>query len=285
MAISFPDSANAIYQPLADFIDQLKGQVNSQKAKLDDLQSPVYTPSSLASSAAELNALRNELNALLFSGFAIGFNPYQYRIGNDGKLSANTALTFAAEKLHDSRDAITGSYGLALIVSASSESVFAQNLQTIIQLMPFLEWTHCYHLAAKHAVIPVEKMQVPTARLNPRWRADDFQFSEPLTGTYQYLDAELATSESVAESATNPVDRLKQLADKKNQVLSKLVNDMNAFIATFQGDCTAIKLTGTTSQMAKQLQETTVSEEPYSTVFVMVSDTVPTFFYQMVGVE
>lgn len=284
MTISFPSSANAIHQPLADFIEQLKGQVTTQKAKLDDIQSPVYTPSALADSASELNALRDELNALLFSGFAIGFNPYQYRIGNDGKLSANTALSFAAEKLTDSKEPITGNYGLALVVSAASESQLASQLESLVSLLPFPEWVNCYHLAAKNAVMAVEKMQVPTARLNPHWRADDFSNNQPLADTFAYLDAELATSESVAESATNPVERLKQLADVKNQVLSKLLDDMAVFIASFQGDCTAIKLTGTPSQMAKQLSETSVSEQAYSSVFLLVSDDEPTFFYQMVGV-
>lgn len=284
MGISFPSSANAIHQPLADFIDQLKGQVTTQKAKLDDIQSPVYTPSALADSASQLNALRAELNTLLFSGFVIGFTPYQYRVGNDGKLSANTALAFAAEKLTDSKEPITGNYGLALVVSAASESQLASQLESLVSLLPFPEWVNCFHLSAKHAVMAVEKMQVPTARLNPHWRADDFSNNQPLADTFAYLDAELATSESVAESATNPVERLKQLADVKNQVLSKLLDDMAVFIASFQGECTAIKLTGTPSQMAKQLNETSVSEQAYSSVFLLVSDDEPIFFYQMVGV-
>ena len=284
MAISFPSSANAIHQPLADFIDQLKGQVTTQKAKLDDIQSPVYTPSALADSANQLNSLRGELNTLLFSAFVIGFTPYQYRVGNDGKLSANTALAFAAEKLTDNKEPITANYGLALVISAASKSQLASQLQSLVNLLPFPEWVNCFHLSAKNAVMAVEKMQVPTARLNPHWRADDFSNNQPLANTYAYLDAELATSESVAESATNPVERLKQLADKKNQVLSKLLDDMGAFIASFYGDCTAIKLTGTPSQMAKQLSETSVSEQAYSSVFLLVSDDEPTFFYQMVGV-
>lgn len=284
MAISFPSSADAIHQPLADFINQLKGQVSRQKAKLDALSSPVHTPSDLVDNASELNALRDELNALLFSGFAIGFTPYQYRVGNDGKLSANAALSFAAEKLTDSKEPITGQYGLALIVSASSESQLASLLQTLVSLLPFPEWVNGCHLAAKHAVMDIEKMQVPSTRLNPHWRADDFANNAPLADAFVYLDTELAVSESVAESATSPVERLKQLADRKDQVLSQLLDDVSAFIATFAGDCTAIKLTGTPSQMAKQLLDTNVSEQAYSSVFLLVSEDEPTFFYQMVEV-
>lgn len=283
-SIQFPQVAENIHNDLSDFISKLKGHINTQSGKLDKLTSPLHTPSELADDAKNLIELREQLNALLFSGHAIAFTPYQYRIGNKQTLSADTAAEFASEKLTDQRDPIQGKHGLALFVTDYNQSTFANSLISITQILPFPEWLAVADKAAKNAVLDIEKMQVPDAKLNPYWRNEDYSNQNPLDTTEQLLGSELAQAESVAESDISPVDRLKQLATIQNESLTQLLDDTNNFISLFNGQVYALKLTGTPDNMAKQLREASISSEPYSTLFLMVSNDEPTFFYEMVNV-
>ena len=99
-----------------------------------------------------------------FSGHAIALNPYQYRIGNNGVLSADTAASFAADKLTEQLDSINASYGLALVVTASNESTFAKNVQSITNVLAFPEWLATADKAAQNAVLELNKMQIPQKR-------------------------------------------------------------------------------------------------------------------------
>lgn len=279
--IAFPSTAQGIHNQLSSFISQLKTHVSSQAGKLDALD--VHTPSELATEAVSLSDINEQITHLLFTGYGLAFTPYQYRIGNDGLLSADTALAFAAEKLTDSLDPVHGSYGLALAVTASDESTLASRLQTITKLLAFPEWLAAADHAAKHAVLAIEKLQIPGERLNPYWHTDDYALEQPLANTQWQLYAESATAEATAESNIKPTDRLKQLATQQNTRLTQLLTDMTQLIALFSGSCSAIKLTGTPDQMAKTLKESSISGEPYSVLFLLLSDTKPTFFYEMVN--
>ncbi len=280
--IAFPTTAQGIHDQLSSFISQLKTHVSSQAGQLEGLD--IHTPSELAVDATSLSGISEQITNLLFTGYALAFTPYQYRIGNDGRLAADTALTFAADKLTDSVDSIKGKHGLALAVTASDESTLAKRLQAITQLLAFPEWLAAADHAAKHAVLAIEKLQIPGERLNPYWHADDYALQQPLASTQVQLYAENATAEATAESNIKPTDRLKQLATQQNTRLTQLLADMTQLIALFSGSCSAIKLTGTPNQMAKTLKESSISSEPYSVLFLLVSNTKPTFFYEMVNV-
>ncbi|PMT73895.1 hypothetical protein C1S86_24385 [Vibrio parahaemolyticus] len=282
--LTFPQAANNIHTQASDFISQLKDHVTSQSAKLDALKNPLHTQSELAANAAGLLSLRDELNNLLFDGHAIAFTPYQYRIGTENRLSADNAAKFAAKKLTEQYDPISGQHGLAIFITASTESDFANKISTISKLLPFPEWIALSDMATKHAVLTIEKMQIPPKRLNPYWREDDYSNQAPLSTSDDLIGAELAQAEAIAENATSPVARLKSLASIQTQQLDQLSNDITAFIALFTGECYAMRLTGTTSSMATQLRDASISSEPYSTLFLMVSKTEPIFFYQMVDV-
>lgn len=283
-SIKFPSTTQGIHKQLATFIGQLKSHVSSQAGKLDKLSSPLHTPSELTSDAQNLIDLRDQLNALLFSGHACAFTPYQYRIGTNQTLSADSAAEFAANKLTDQHDSIQGQHGLALFVTAYNESTFASNLTSITKILPFPEWLAVADKAAKNAVLDIEKMQVPDAKLNPYWRNEDYSSQNPLDTAEQLLGSEIAQAEAVAESDISPVERLKQLATIQNESLNQLLNDTNNFISLFNGQVYALKLTGTPDNMAKQLREASISSEPYSTLFLMVSNDEPTFFYEIVNV-
>jgi len=280
--IRFPPSTQNIHDQLSSFIGQLKAHVSNQAEKLDELV--IHTPSELAEDAVNLSGINDQITNLLFTGYGLAFTPYQYRIGNDGLLAADTALSFAAEKLTDSLDLVNGSYGLALVVTASDESTLASRLQAITKLLAFPEWLAAADHATKHAVLAIEKLQIPGERLNPYWHADDYALQQPLASTQVQLCAENATIEAIAESNISPTDRLKQLATQQNTRLTQLLADMTQLIALFSGSCSAIKLTGTPNQMAKTLKESSISSEPYSVLFLLVSSTKPTFFYEMVNV-
>ncbi|NAW59635.1 MULTISPECIES: hypothetical protein [unclassified Vibrio] len=282
--ITFPHAAQSIHAQASGFIGQLKSHVASQASQLDKLSRSLHTPSELADSAAGLAALREQLNSLLFSGFAVALTPYQYRIGTQQRLSADTAATFAAQKLTEQYDPVSGKHGLALVITGSTESTFAANLSAITTLLAFPEWLAVTDHAQKNAILAIEKMQIPARRLNPYWRTDDYAYQAPLSTTQHYLSAELAQAQACAESAVSPVERLKQLAALQSQTMDTLLTDVSNFIRLFQGQCYAVRLTGTPANMAKQLRETRISAEPYSTLFLMVSDQEPTFFYQMVNV-
>lgn len=283
-SIKFPSTTQDIHEQLTTFIGQLKSHVSSQAEKLDKLPSPLHTPSDLANDAQSLIELREQLNSLLFSGHAIAFTPYQYRIGSKQTLSADTAAEFAAEKLTDLRDPIGGQHGLALLVTDYNQSSFANSLASITQILPFPEWLAVADKAAKTAVLDIEKMQIPDAKLNPYWRKEDYSNQNPLDTTERLLGSEIAQAEAVAESDISPVERLKQLATIQNESLTQLLDDTNNFISLFNGQVYALKLTGTPDNMAKQLREASISSEPYSTLFLMVSNDEPTFFYEMVNV-
>lgn len=280
--VAFPGTAQGIHDQLSNFINQLTTHVSSQAGQLDDLG--IHTPSELAEDAASLSGINDQITNLLFTGYALTFTPYQYRIGNNGLLAADTALAFAADKLADSLDPVHGAFGLALAVTASDESTLARRLQTITKLFAFPEWLAATDHATKHAVLAIEKLQIPGERLNPYWHTDDYALQQPLASTQAQLYAENATVEATAESNISPTDRLKQLATQQNTRLTQLLADMTQLIALFSGSCSAIKLTGTPNQMAKTLKESTISGEPYSVLFLLVSDTKPTFFYEMVNV-
>lgn len=283
-SIRFPSSTQNIHDQSKSFIEQLKSHTSSQAGKLDKLSSPLHTPSELASEAQNLIDLREQLNALLFSGHACAFTPYQYRIGAKQMLSADTAATFAAEKLTDQLDPIQGQHGLALFITAYNESTFASNLANIVKILPFPEWLAVADKAANNAVLEIEKMQTPETKLNPYWRGENYSNQNPLNTTEHLLGSEVAQAEAVTESNLKPTERLKQLATLQSDSLTQLLDDSANFISLFNGQVYAIKLTGTPRNMAKQLREASVSSEPYSTLFLMISDDEPTFFYQMVNV-
>lgn len=278
--IKAPGTITDVHQQASDFIEQLKMQIDTRSLNLNNIDG-LHSPSPLASDATKLKPLRAQINDLLFAGNAIAFNPYQYRIGNDGVLSADSAKAFASEKLTEQLDSISARYGLALVVTAGNESQFAENLQTIIKLLPFPEWIQTATSAANHAVLTIESAQIPAKRFNPYWRDDDYSLQQPLARSEQLTGDELAQGESVAESGVSPVSRLQELAAIQVNRLSKLVTDTNNFLNTFTGQCYAIKLTGTPRDMARQLDDITISSEPLSALFLMTSNDEPVFFYEM----
>lgn len=282
--ITFPSSAKSLLTGAQDFAEQANEQAQGQAGKLNALSEPFHTPSAIADDAASVAALRDELNTLLVSGYSLAINPYQYRADDDEFLSPGAAANIAADKLTASDVPALGAHGLALVVSASTESVFAQSVLDLVSVMPFPDWRTLADRASKSAVLDLEKMQIPTVRRGPFWLRDNLAQQVPLSSTEQLIGAMIARAEAVGESNTSPVERLKALAKMSADNLTQLAASADALTALFAGSCRALKLMGTPVSMAKQLREADWTGEPFSALFLMVCDTEPTYFYQMVNV-
>lgn len=282
--ITYPSSVRLIAEHLESFTPSLAQRAQAKLVKLNEL-APLHSPSHLSELASQLHELNDELMRLQCQAVSLCINPYQYGIGLNGTLSADTALAFAAQQLlNESAYREVGlTHGVALVVTAPTPSQFASRLSAVTNVLAFPPWLSLSNLAAKHSVLAIERAQIPKARPAPYWQTLNVSDCAPLHDVNDVLTNAISVANACATNAVSPVDRLTQLAQKQMDRLTLLQKHLQSLSSLFSEQVYAIKLSGLPVVMAKQLRDFRTDNQPHSTVLIMLCGTPPIFLYEALG--
>ncbi|MGL4712275.1 MAG: hypothetical protein ACRCWP_06850 [Shewanella sp.] len=286
-SISYPESIKSIALPANDFAQAMIEQVRVTQTRLDALPA-LHSPSPLSEQASQLQGLSDELMQLQCQGVSLCVTPYQYGVGLNGTLSADTALAFAAQQLlNEAAYSASGLgalvHGVALVVTAPTQSQFASRLSAVTDVLAFPQWLALSNLAAKHAVLAIERAQIPKARPAPYWQAINVSDCAPLHPINDTLSKGISVTGACATNAVSPVERLTQLAQKQVDRLALLQKHLQSLNALFSEQVYATTLSGLPAVMAKQLRDFRTDNQPHSTVLIVLCDTPPVFLNEALG--
>lgn len=283
--IQYPKSVLSIAQSAGDFSLAMIEQVRATQARLDALPA-LHSPSPLSEQASQLQGLSDELMQLQCQGVSLCVHPYQYGVGLNGTLSADTALAFAAQQLlNEAAYSAAGAlmHGVALVVTAEAQSQFASRLSAVTDVLAFPPWLALSNLAAKHAVLAIERAQIPKARPAPYWQALNVSDCAPLYPLNDALSNGISVAHACATNAISPVERLTQLAQKQVNRLTLLQKHLQSLNSLFSEQVYATSLSGLPAVMAKQLRDFRTDNQPHSAVLIILCDAPLKFLNEALG--
>lgn len=198
----------------------------------------------------------------------ICLHPYQYGIGHKKTLSAPTALQLAVSGL-SSPDIAHLHVGIALVVTGRDANHFASTINTLAQIINHPAWVALSTQASAEALLSIEKMQIPREKLAPYWTETRLDFMSPR------LDCAHALGSANAHNAvddTTPTERLISVALHQKHQLAQQKQVLMQLKSKFAGQCYALRLTGTTNAMKKQLTDFQTDNQPYASVLILLSN-------------
>lgn len=279
----WPKTVEAIHSHSSSLCHLKQSRIDEQVSKLEALSSIKHTISPVAKKASELGALRSELNALLFNAFSIAISPYQYGIGNERTLTPVNACKFAAQKLRDQMDSITGNNALAFWVGTDSEAQLAESLTSMTRVLPFHQWIEVASMARQYTYSQYEHGQIPVPAMFPYWVVDDFALADPINQSVSAVLREVCQVEASNSENDNALSKLKRLGEKAQSNLAEMNSEVELIKELFQGACDVVSLSGTINEMANQLEQQQLAYHPHAALMLIVSDDEMVFLHEMVG--
>lgn len=195
-------------------------------------------------------------------------HPYQYHIGYKSILSAHTAIKIGCDAILRA-EISRQTNGVALIVTASDASHFANKVSQIARFIAHPAWIQLSRLATKKTMQNIERMQIPKRDINPVWIDDNLEYMNPIFETNSVIESSISC---VVNDELTPAQRIVQLARHQVSYLQKKKNELADLKNLFSGNCYALKLTGPKNAMHKQLSEMQTDNQPYSSLLILLSE-------------
>ncbi|MEZ9233236.1 hypothetical protein AB4259_19365 [Vibrio amylolyticus] len=291
-SISWPTTAQTIQTSAETVTDQVGTEINNALSRLTPLVGDAnYGRHPLSVEAGALLGLRDDLNNLIQQGTVISATPYQFEVGQKLEsgyyLTPNNARDTLAAKMRDQLDHHrpqgTGPNGsihcIAVMLSASNKESFASRLSSITQVFTLPDWMQTARQAQALTTHKRDKMHVPAAIVQPRFKPKGTVNAMPLFDYEHHQAAQIATLESLASDATNVIGKLSALATKRAGTMAKLKADINA-LKLLQGSVWALKFTGTPESIASQLQNTAMPTTHQHTIMSLMLSSEPLTFFE-----
>ncbi|MDO6706134.1 hypothetical protein [Photobacterium sp. 1_MG-2023] len=288
-SLTWPHSAASI-QTQAETVTAEVGNAAAQAAgQLDAVAGKVtFQRHPLSTEAEALLGLRAELDALLQSGTVLTVSQYMHQIGSElqsGRyLNPQQAVNHLAGKLRDQVDAHRPNgelYGIAVMLTASQLSEFAQRLTELTSVFNLPDWCQVARFTTALTTNEQTKLHQPAAIVQPRFKPAAALNAQPLRVASSSMGTQLATLESLADDKTTVIGKLATLATKRAQRLAGVSDQLNA-LKSLQGSVWSMSLSGHPHSMATMLAASTVpGNHPYTIASLLLSDQPLTFFEEL----
>lgn len=285
--LSWPTSAAGIQTAAETVTNQVGSTMSAATGRLTALQSDAnFTRHPLSSEAETLLNLRSELNSLLVQGTVISATPYQFQVGERLEsgcyLSPANAVKALAAKLRDLSDHHRPKAQInviAIMLTAQSIAEFATKLNTLCSVLSLPDWCQCARQATALVNNEKDKLQQPTAIVQPRFKPAAHLTANPLTDYFAAQGAQITTLESLASDKTNVIAKMANLANKRSQKLNEISQSINALKA-LNGSVYSMVISGTPESIATQLKQAALpNNEPLTIASIMVSNE-PLIFWE-----
>ncbi|KJG24759.1 hypothetical protein UB37_04535 [Photobacterium iliopiscarium] len=247
----------------------IQSQVTALSSSIDDKAQAIDDTIQRINHASSLEEQTNEQRAGASLTKYICLHPYQYGIGHKKTLSAPTALHLAANGSLSSPDIAHLQVGIALVVTGRDANHFASNIDEIAKIINHPAWIALSTQASAEALLPIEKMQIPREKLAPYWTETRLDFISPRLDCTHVLGS--ANAHHTVNDMT-PTERLINVALHQKHQLAQQKQALMQLKAKFTGQCYALRLTGTTNAMKKQLTDFQTDNQPYASVLILLSN-------------
>ena len=260
----------AIHDSAINLLSTLSDHIASQAASLSDIPNIAHTISDIASDAAHVAQMRSEVQQLMYTADAICVTSYD----------THDICTHLVDKLHDTTDAPSASAGVLIYITADSNTQFANSLDNLRTLLPYPDLLRCAMRTSSNATLEIDEMQLPTPARHPRFYTSSHDNTYPAAAAISTLESETCIAAAIADSATSPVERLKQLADTRAKQLSEFATAADALFVDLQNKQTqSAFLSGSIDAMSSQIRDQahTINAR-YCCAVLLLSDTARKFF-------
>ncbi|XAG86254.1 hypothetical protein MRM63_13770 [bacterium 19MO03SA05] len=285
--LTWPTAAAGIQTAAESVTNQVGSTMSAATGRLTALQSDAnFTRHPLSSEAEALLNLRSELNSLLVQGTVISATPYQFQVGERLEsgcyLSPANAVKALAAKLRDLSDHHRPKAQInviAIMLTAQSVTEFATKLNTLCSVLSLPDWCQCARQTTALVTNEKDKLQQPTAIVQPRFKPAAHLTANPLTDYFAAQGAQVATLESLASDKTNVIAKMANLASKRSQKLNEISQSINALKA-LNGSVYSMVISGTPESIATQLKQAALpNNEPLTIASLMISNE-PLIFWE-----
>ena len=282
--LTLPPSFATIGQQAEGVLGQVPTNQSAANQRLAALASQAhYQPSALATKAAALLHLRQNLDAMLAEGHYLAVTPFQHTVaqqqGTNWTLSAENAVKALGAKLRDRADALRPQgelHAVAIMVTGNNQAELANALKTICPLLPLPDFCATLRrLQADNAI-----MSQPVATKAPHWRTTEALSWDPLLRGRRIVGAEVAQLESLAAGVTTPIQRLADLAARRAATLQELEQQL-AELANLTGQVWHWQGQGSADNLGSQLEQGTPSAKSMTVAVLMVSASPLTFWQEL----
>ncbi|WP_368229874.1 hypothetical protein [Aeromonas sp. R10-1] len=282
-ALVLPSSLTVIRQQAETITGQLPGVMAEATGRLAALaEQAQYRRHPLSDEAAALLGLRAELDALLATGRQLTVTPFMHGIGQqlDGQwtLSADTAVKVLATKLRDGADPQQPAgelHAVGWLVTGNHPTELANALAALCPWLPLPAW--CATLRRLHA--SQDTMTLPSTPKTPHWTPDEPLCWDPLRAGRRLVGAELAQLESLAADQATPIERLSQLAARRQARLDELAQRLDD-LAALQGQLWCWHGQGSVESLAAQLEQSGPPGAQSQSVGALLLSPTPLTFWQ-----
>lgn len=282
-ALALPASLTAIRQQAETITGQIPGVMAEATDRLAALaERAQYRRHPLSDEAAALLGLRAELDALLATGRQLAVTPFMHGIGqqqdSQWSLSAENAVKALAAKLRDGADPLlpTGDlHAVGWLVTGNHPTELANALATLCSFLPIPAW--CAVL--RRLQIASDVMTLPATPKAPHWVPDEPLSWDPLRAGRRLVGAELAQLESLAADQTTPIERLSQLAARRQTQLDELARRLDE-LAQLDGQLWFWHGQGNVESLAAQLEQSGPPAAQSQSVGTLLLSPSPLTFWQ-----
>ncbi|MEI8594044.1 hypothetical protein [Photobacterium sp. Hal280] len=281
-AASIQTQAESVTAQVGNAAAQAMEQLNAVAGKVTFQRHP------LGAEAEALLSLRAELDALQQTGTVLTVSPYMHQVGSElqsGRyLNPQQAVSHLAGKLRDQVDVHrpTGAlYGLAIMLTASQLSEFAQRLTELTSVFNLPDWCQVARFTTALTTNEQTRLHQPAAIVQPRFKPTAGLNTQPLRAASSAMGAQLATLASLADDKMTVIGKLATLATKRAQRLAFASDHLNA-LKSLQGSVWSMPLSGNPHSMATTLAAAAVpGNHPYTIASLMLSNEPLTFFEEL----
>lgn len=245
----WPSQAQTIQTQSVHVLGQVGDVMNASVSRMAGLANQVSVKRHPLSQEAEaIRSLRGELEQLLCQGQVLSVHPYQYQVGHKVEsghhLSPDVAVQALAAKLMDGNDKQkpTGQqHALGWMIAESSLADFAKSTQALFEVVNLPELGMVTRRLAQEQRVQTDKFIQPNPIAQPRFKPMASLNPRPLRHVLNWQGGQLAHIESLAADWQSPVDKLGQLAQKRDAQLQAW---QGAIDGLKQSDVTLLKFEG-----------------------------------------
>ncbi|PKH06394.1 hypothetical protein [Moritella sp. Urea-trap-13] len=223
-------SAQTIQGKSEQVLGKMAGIIEQAAHRLTPLADKVsFNRHALSAEAANLLALRGELDDLLCQGHVLSAHPYLFLADNVANaayhLTPANAVQHLADKLLDSSDdnRPTGPcYALGLMIAEQNLPAFGASTKAVFDVLALPELGMVARRAGQGLTLEQDKFTQPLAAKKPLFRPASALNSAPLRQVLNWQGAQVAQLESIAADRQTPIVKLQALSMKRTAHLTLL---------------------------------------------------------------
>ncbi|RZP88981.1 hypothetical protein [Vibrio vulnificus] len=242
---------------LGSRIDAALSEIDAQQSRIDERLSNL-------DATRQANEQRAQQGRVISKQLCL--HPFKFNVGTNYTLSAQSAVQLAGQNIITTPELGSLNAGIAIVITGADLSQLSQNVVNIANTLTFPALTQASALITQHALLPINKMQIPRSKMAPYWQDCHVRYFEPFFSAGAIADS-LKQSESI-----DAITRLRNVAEFAKEGLNKKKEALDKIKQQFHGQCYALKLAGAPLEIKKQLEEWTTDGQPYALALIILTN-------------